>query len=179
MNAVEKQLPQLKSLRMSGILDTLQVRNQQAIEEKLSYVEFLALVLGDEFQRRESKKLQARLRKANFQGDRTIENFNFEVPNLKLNRAQIFDLATCIFIEQKVNALVVGPTGVGKSHISQALGHEACRRGFDVGQYQCRKLLDHLRAGRADGSYERRLQNLLRLDLLIIDDFGLKPLQTP
>lgn len=179
MNHVEKLLPQLKALRMSGILDTLQVRNQQAIEEHLSHLEFLALVLNDEYERRDVKKLQMRLRRANFRGDRTLENFNFEAPGLKLNRAQLYDVATCIFVEQKVNVLMVGPTGVGKSHLAQALGHMACRRGFDVAQYPCKKMLEYLRAGRADGSYDRRLQNLLRPALLIIDDFGLKPLQSP
>lgn len=179
MNAVEKLLPQLKSLRMSGILDTLQIRNHQAIEEKMSHLEFLALVLNDEYDRRESKKLQARLRRANFQGDHTLENYSLDVPNLQINRAQLYDLATCIFIEEKVNVLIVGPTGVGKSHVADALGHEACRRGFDVGRYSCKKLLEYLKAGRADSSYERRLQNLLRPDVLIIDDFGLKPLQPP
>jgi DNA replication protein DnaC len=161
MNPVEKLLPHLKALRMSGILDTLEVRNKQAVEERLSHLEFMALVLNDEFERREAKKLQARLRRSNCPGDRTLENFNFDTPNLKLNRAQIHDLATC------------------KSHLSDALGHTACRRGFDVVKYSCKKMLGYLRAGRADGSYDRRLQNLLRPAVLIVDDFGLKPLQPP
>src|SRR5208283_3510084 len=119
MNPIEKLVPQIKSLRMSGILDTLQVRNHQAVEEKLSHLEFLALILNDEYERRECKKLQMRIRRANFRGDRTLESFDFDVPNLKLNRGQIYDLATCIFIEEKANVLMVGPTGVGKSHLSQ------------------------------------------------------------
>lgn len=179
MNILESLRPQLKTLRMSGILDTLEVRNRQAIEEKLSHLEFLALVLNDEYERRETNKLQTRIRRANFRGDRTLETFDFEVPSLKLNRAQVYDLATCIFAEDKSNVLIVGPTGVGKTHLSQALGHMACRRGYDVVQYTCKKMLAHLRAGRADGSYERRLKALIRADVLIIDDFGLKPLQPP
>lgn len=175
----EKMVPQLKTLRLSGILDTLDVRNKQAVDQKLSYVEFLALVLQDEFERRENKKLRTRIRKANFRGERTLETFEFEVPSLKVNRSQVFDLATCIFVEERVNVLIVGPTGVGKSHVAQALGHQACRRGFDVITYDFNKLLAHLRAGRADGSYDRRLQALLRPDVLILDDFGLKPLASP
>lgn len=175
----DKFLPQLKALRMSGILDTLDVRIKQAIDQKLSHVEFLGLVLQDEYERRENKKLRSRLRKANFRGDRTLDNFKFDVPKLKVNRSQIFDLATCIFVEERVNVLIVGPTGVGKSHVAQALGHQACLRGFDVLTFDFNKLLGHLRAGRADGTYERRLQNLLRPDVLILDDFGLKPLSSP
>jgi DNA replication protein DnaC len=87
-------LPQLKTLRLSGILDSIEVRNHQAIEQKMSYIEFLALVLGDEHERRENKKLQQRMRKANYQGRRTLENYDFDAPKLKINRAQIFDLAT-------------------------------------------------------------------------------------
>lgn len=179
MNLIEKMLPQLKALRLSGILETLDVRNQQAIEQKLSHVEFLGLVLQDEHARRENKKLRLRLRRANFQGERTLENFHFDRPGLKLNRSQIFDIATCRFIEEKVNCLVVGPTGVGKSHIAQAIGHQACRHGFDVLTLAFSRMVGQLRAARADGSFERKLQNLLRPDLLILDDFGLKPLTSP
>ena len=80
MNAIEKLLPQLKSLRLSGILDTMEARSQQAIEQKLSHLDFL--VLNDEFERRENKKLHRRLRRANVQNDRTLENFRFDQPGL-------------------------------------------------------------------------------------------------
>ncbi len=179
MNPIEKLLPKLKALRLSGILDTIEVRKQQAVEEKLSHLEFLALVLNDEFERRENKKLQRRLRKANFQPARTLENFKFDAPGLDINKAQLFDIATCLFIEERVNVLLVGPTGVGKSHLAQAIGHQACRKGHDVLFYPFYKAMAHLHRGRADGSYERRLQTLVRPALLILDDFGLKPLTPP
>jgi DNA replication protein DnaC len=172
-------LPQLKALRLSGILDTLEVRNQQAVQQKMSYLEFLGLVLHDEFERRENKKLRLRIRKANFQGDRTLETFDFNRPSLKINQGQLFDLATCRFIEEKVNCLIVGPTGVGKSHLASALGHKACRCGYDVLSMPFSRMVAQLRAGRADGSYDRKLQNFLRPNLLILDDFGLKPMVPP
>lgn len=179
MNPVQKILLQLKALRLSGILETLDVRNQQAVEQQLSFLEFLVLVLLDEYERRENKKLQLRLRKANFQGERTLENFRFDQPTLRLNKPQLFDIATGKFVEERVNVLMVGPTGVGKSHLAQAIGHHACRRGYDVMFCSFHKMLGQLRAGRADNTYDRRLQNLLRPDLLILDDFGLKPLLPP
>lgn len=179
MNPIERLIPQLKALRMSGILDTVEVRNQQAVEQKMSHLEFLALVLNDEFERRQNKKLELRLRRANFRGEKTLENFNFEASGLKLNAGQIYDLATCRFIEEKVSVLIVGPTGTGKSHIAQALGHHACRRGFDVVTHSCDKLFKSLRAARADGTRDRKLQALLRPHLVILDDFGLKPLTPP
>lgn len=91
----------------------------------------------------------------------------------------MLDLATCAYIAEQRNVLICGPTGVGKSHLAQALGHEACRRGYDVLFVSTHKMLAHLNGGRADGSYERRFQSYLRPDLLILDDFGLKPLSPP
>ncbi len=179
MNPIEKLLPKLKSLRMSGILDTVELRNQQAVEQKMSHFEFLALVLNDEFERRQNKKLRHRLRRANFRGDKTLENFNFDAPDLKLNAQQIYDLATCRFLDERVNCLIVGPTGTGKSHIAQAVGHHACRRGYDVVMQSCDKLFKSLRAARADGTRDKKLQSLLRPHLLILDDLGLKPLAPP
>ena len=179
MTVMDQMRPQLKTLRLSGILDTLDVRNQQAVQQKMSYLEFLSLVLHDEFERRENKKLRLRIRKANFQGGKTLETFDFNRLNLKINQGQLFDLATCRFIEEKVNCLIVGPTGVGKSHLASALGHRACRCGYDVLAMPFSRMVAHLRAGRADGTYDRKLQNLLRPHLLILDDFGLKPMAPP
>ncbi len=96
-----------------------------------------------------------------------------------LNRQQILALASCEFVRQKRNLLICGSTGVGKSHLAQALGQEAARQGLDGLFLNTQKMLQHLHGGRADGSWERRLSLYLRLDLLILDEFGLKPLQPP
>jgi DNA replication protein DnaC len=168
----------LKQLRLSGILDSLESRNRQAIEEKLAYSQFLALLIQDEVARREHKKLQLRLRRAAFRNHKSLEEFDFAF-NPSINRAQIMELATCRFIEEKASVLIAGPTGTGKSHIAQALGHEAIRRGFDVLFSTQSKLLGQLHAARATNAYERRFASLAKVELLIIDDFGLKPLQAP
>lgn len=123
--------PQLKRLRLSGILETLEVRNQQAIQEKLSYIEFLSRLIQDEVERRVQKQLQLRLRRAGFRGDKTLEGFDFTF-NPTISRQQVLDLAACTYVARHRNVLICGPTGVGKSHLAQALGHEACRRGYDV-----------------------------------------------
>lgn len=171
-------VPKLKSLRLSGILETLDVRHRQAIEEKLSYVDFLERLLEDEVERRSQKQLRLRLRRASFDIEKTLEGFDFGF-NPTINRQLIFDLATCHFVERHENVLIQGPAGVGKSHLAQALGHEACRRGYDVIFANASRLLAHLHGGRADGTYERRLLSYTRPDLLIIDDFGLKALPAP
>ncbi|MFC5546063.1 IS21-like element helper ATPase IstB [Marinobacter koreensis] len=170
--------PLLKQLRLSGILDSLETRNRQAIEHKLAYPEFLALLIQDEVARREQKKLATRLRRANFRSQKTLEQFDFDF-NPKLNRALIQELATGRFIEERVAVLIAGPCGTGKSHLAQALGHSAARQGHDVLFTTQSQLLGNLHAARATDTFERRFQAIARVPLLIIDDFGLKPLRSP
>jgi len=110
-----------------------------------------------------------RMRRANFRSQKTLEGFDFDrLPGL--NRAAIHDLATCRFIDEKVAVLIAGPCGTGKSHLAQALGHAAARQGHDVLFSTQSQLLASLRSAAAVGT---------KLPLLIIDDFGLKPLRSP
>ena len=177
-NPIPELTPQLKALRLSGILDSLESRNRQAIQGKLAYTEFLAMLIGDEVARRENKKFSMRLRRAQFRTTKTLEQFEFErLP--KLNRALIHDLATGRYLQEKAPVLIVGPSGIGKSHLAQALGHCAVRQGVDVVFTSCAAPTQSLNAARATGVYDRKLATLSRVGLLIIDDFGLKPLRAP
>lgn len=171
-------VPALRQLRLSGILETLDVRNRQAIDEHWSYGEFLARLLEDEVERRAQRQLGLRIRRAALNTTKTLEGFDFQF-NATINRQQVLDLASCDYIRHKRNVLICGPAGVGKTHLAQALAHEACRQGFDVLFADTHKMLRHINGGRADGSLDRRLQVYLRPDLLVLDDFGLKPLQPP
>lgn len=170
--------PMLRTLRISGLLETLEVRNRQAVEGRLAYGEFLVLLLQDEVERRAQAALRLRLRRGTFDPGKTLEAFDFGF-NPKLNKAQLFDLATCQFLERHENILMYGPTGVGKSHLAQALAHEACRRGHEVCFVSTAKMLTHLAGGRADGTLAHRFTRYLRPALLVLDDFGLKPLRAP
>lgn len=171
-------IPKLKALRLSGILDTLDVRTQQAVAEQWTYGDFLERLLEDEVERRGQKQLGLRLRRATLNTAKTLETFDFSF-NPGLPRPKVYDLATGHYIRDKRNVLLCGPTGVGKSHLAHALAQEACRRGFDVVFSDAHKLLRHLHAGRADGTYDKRLAVYTRADLLVIDDFGLKPMPAP
>ncbi len=178
MEVKQHLIPQLKHLRLSGILDTLDVRSRQALEEHWTYAEFLERLLEDEVERRQQKQLALRVRRAALASDKTIETFDFTF-NPGIPRQRVYDLATCQFIHEKRNVLICGPTGVGKTHLAHALAHAACRSGFDVVFTPAHAMLRHLHAGRADDTYDKRLAGYLRPDLLVIDDFGLKPLVSP
>jgi len=176
MSTIDDLVPILKRLRMSAVMDTLQMRQRQAVEDELSYEEFLYRLLNDEVERREAKQLQSRFRKASFEHNKTLEDFDFAF-NPQIPKNKVFDLATCNFVDKKRNALLIGKAGVGKSHIAQAIGHRACIAGHSTLYTTATKMMRRLRASRADDSYERVLGHFLNPNLLIIDDLGLTPLQ--
>jgi DNA replication protein DnaC len=163
----------LRTLKLSGMLDTLQARLAQAHAGELGHLEFLQVLCEDEIARRHAKALRERVRRARFEEPTTLEGLDFSF-NPKLPVALIRDLATCRFLEFGESVLLYGPVGVGKTHIAQALGHVACRRGHSVSFAKTHRLLAELAGGHADGTWEARQRRLVRVDLLILDDFGLR-----
>ncbi len=168
----------LKQLRLSHMAESLPRCNREAIESKLAYPEFLSLLLQSEMLGRTNHKLVARMKRANIRSDKTIENFDFTF-NPKINRAHIQELASCRFIAEKTPILMVGPCGTGKSHLAHALAHCAIRQEIDVLCLSQNKLFSDLQAARASGRYDKKIAELSKVALLIIDDFGLRPLRTP
>ncbi|MGE5333380.1 MAG: IS21-like element helper ATPase IstB [Nitrososphaerota archaeon] len=175
MSVSQQLAPALKQLRLSGILETLEVRNQQAIGEQWTYLEFLTRLAQDEVERRAHKQLDLRVRRGGIATTKTLETFDFSF-NPTISRQQLYDLATCAFVRERRNVLICGQTGVGKSHLAQALAHEAARQGFDILFTSAHQMLQSLHAARADGSVDRRLASYLKPQVLVLDDFGLKPL---
>lgn len=175
MSTTDNLIPLLKKLRLSGVLQSLDLRTRQAVDDDLAHGEFLFRLLSDEVERRDSKQLDVRLRRANFERPCSIEDFDFHF-NAKIPKSKIVDLATCAFVERKENVLLVGRTGVGKSHIAQALGQRACRAGHQAIYVSANEMLAQLRAARADNSLDRRLLRFTSPDLLVVDDLGLRPL---
>lgn len=168
-------LPKLRELRLSGILQTLDLRAAQATERQLSPLEFLALLLDDELERRGQERMARRLAFSGCDHQKTLAKFDFlAAPGV--NRTLIQDLATCAFITRHENLLLCGPTGVGKSHLANAIAIEALKREFKVLTRPTHRLLADLHAARANGTHNRMFAKLLNCDLIVLDDFGLQAL---
>jgi len=174
MNTQHQLAAQLRILKLGGFLESLDVRLKQAREEEIPHLEFLQRMVQDEIERREAKRLANRLLSACFEEEKTFEGFDFSF-NPKIKKSNISDLSTCLFVEKKEHVLIYGSVGVGKTHIAQALGHQACRKGYEVLYAKTTKMLRGLFASRADHSWEKRIRRYLRPDVLILDDFGLSP----
>lgn len=167
--------PKLRELKLSGILQTLELRAAQAVERQLSPVEFLALLLDDELERRNQERLGRRLAHSGCDSLKTLAKFDFlAAPGV--NRILIQDLATCAFIPRHENLLLCGPSGVGKSHLANAIAIEALKRNFKVLSRPTHRLLTDLHAARANGTHTRMFGRLLGCELIVLDDFGLQAL---
>jgi DNA replication protein DnaC len=168
-------VPKLRQLKMSGMAVTLEVRASEAVQQQLSPVEFLALLLDDELERRNQRRLARRLAQSGCDDQKTFARFDFAAAP-GINRSFLQDLATCTFISRHENLLICGPTGVGKSHVANALAIEALKRDMHVSFRRTPRLLADLHAARANGTHAHLWARALNVDLLVLDDFGLQAL---
>jgi DNA replication protein DnaC len=164
-----------RKLRLSGLLNTLEMRLTEAATHQLSHEQFLALCFQDELNIREQRLIGRRKKAAAFRETRTLEDFDWSF-NTSVKRHQIYELAAGHFIRQHRDVLFVGPPGVGKSHLAQAIGQSAIRAGFYVLYRSIFDLVRELLAEQTPTQENRLLSKYLKPDLLIIDDMGLKQL---
>jgi len=165
----------LRQLRLSGLLEALEVRLQEAAGNNLTHAEFLELIMQDELNIRNQRLIKRRVQGAAFREIKTLDDFDFSF-NPSIKRKQIYDLATGQFIRQAQDVLLIGPPGVGKSHLAQALGYQAIKGGFVVLYRSVFDLVRDLRQDEALAGENNSLTRYLRPDLLIVDDMGLKQL---
>lgn len=168
-------LSKLKDLKLSGIVKSLDVRNEEALKSSLSYMEFIELLIGDEVLNRQTNSSNKRLQKARFPQHKTLEEYNFSCQP-SINKRFIYNLATCEFIRKKENIAFIGRPGTGKSHLSVALGIKAIAQGYNVLFTTVNEMLENLYISRADNSFNQRLKFYTTPDLLILDELGLKKL---
>jgi DNA replication protein DnaC len=166
----------LRTLRLSGMAESLESRIVQAQSDKTAHVDFLSVLVNDELLRRQDRLLVRRVKQAAFrEHDKTLDSFDFDF-NKKMDRHLVFELATGRFINQHEDVVFLGPPGAGKSHLAQALGHAAINQGHKVIYREAHVLLEELADATLDGTRKDFLGQLEVVPLLIIDDLGMRKL---
>jgi DNA replication protein DnaC len=171
----QETLEKIKRLKLSGMARAYQTSLENNILSNLSADELITMLVESEWDDRQNRNIERRLRNAKFRYQSSIENIDYESER-NLDRNQMMRFAECTYIRKQENILITGSTGIGKSHIATALGHQACTQGFKVYYANMAKLFSRLKMGKADGSYMREISRIERQDLLILDDFGLLPI---
>ncbi|RLD76772.1 MAG: ATP-binding protein [Bacteroidetes bacterium] len=168
---LEKNLEQMNLMKFYG----MSTAYQAAIHGKQSFTndELVSMLIQAEWEDRESRKIRRHLKAARFRYHAAIEEITYG-SDRNLDKTIMTRLTDCSFIKRSENILICGPTGVGKSFISSALGNQACHQGFKVLYFNTQKLFTRLRMSKADGSYMREINRIEKMDLLILDDFGLQ-----
>jgi DNA replication protein DnaC len=165
----------LRKLRLSGLLESLEVRLHEAQSHQLNHLEFLELIVQDELAVRADRKRARRVKAAGFRELKTLEDFDWSF-NPSVPKKLIFDLATCRYLQEARDVLWLGPPGVGKSFLVQALGYQAIRAGHHVLYRSIFDLVHDFAQDEALGGVDKVLARYLKPDLLIIDDMGMKHL---
>ncbi len=167
----------IKKLKLHGMSRVYQTSLENNSLSQLSADELLKMLVEAEWDDRLNRNIARRLHNAKFRYQSSIENIDFRLER-NLDRNQVMRFAECTFIKKHENILITGSTGIGKSHLATALGHQACTMGLKVYYANMAKLFSKLKMGKADGSHSREISRIERHDLLILDDFGLLPMDS-
>jgi len=170
-------LNKMSHMKLHGMLRSYQAMLDSNQHHDLTHDELINILIQSEWEDRENKKIGMHLRLAKFRYGATIEEINF-TSNRGLDKTQLLRLAEMSFINKGENILITGATGVGKSYLSSALGHQACQSGYKTLYFNTQKLFSRLKMLKADGSYTKEISRMEKYDLLILDDFGLAPLDS-
>ncbi len=164
-----------RQLRLSGLLNSLELRLEEARTHQLPHEQFLELIFQDELNVRQQRAIDKRTKAAGFRDQKTLDDFDWTF-NPAIKRQQIYDLASGQFIRQRRDVLMIGPPGLGKSHLVQAIGYHLIKAGFMVLYRSIFDLVRELQADQSPAQLDRTLDRYLKPDLLQIDDMGLKVL---
>lgn len=167
-------LTKMKQMKFLGMARAFQTSIETGNAQKLTADELVAFLINSEMDDRHNRAIDRRIKQARFRYKADIENVLFE-NDRNLDKNQIMRFADCTFIEKRENILITGLTGIGKSYIASAIGQQACVLGYKVFYTNTAKLFARLKMTKADGSYLKEISRIERMDLLILDDFGLQP----
>ncbi|ECX5674569.1 ATP-binding protein [Salmonella enterica] len=170
-------MKQLSDLKLTGMVSALAIQMEQpGTYEDLSFKERLALLVSRESLERDQRKQKRLLQKARLRLEASVHDIDYQ-PARNLERSRIAQLSQSEWVLRGQNLLITGPCGCGKTYVGCALGNNACHQGYSVQYWRLSRLLGELIHGRADGSYRKQLSQLSKIQLLILDDWGLEPLQ--
>lgn len=170
-------LNKMSDLKLHGMLRSYQSMLDNKHHHDLSHDELINILIQCEWEDRENKRINRHTRLAHFRYTANIEELNFTASR-GLDKTQILRLADGSFIDKKENILITGATGVGKSYLASAFGHQACQLGYRTLYFNTQKLFTKLKMMKADNSYSREMNKIEKHDVLILDDFGLQQLDT-
>lgn len=165
-------LEKIQNLRLHGMLKALQEQQKHPDIEDLGFMERLGLLIDRELTERENAKLKTRLSKAKLKQTAAMEDIDYKKPR-GLDKSLLLQLSSCNWIKEHHNVLIVGPTGTGKTYLACALAHKACLEGYTANYVRLPRILPELTIAKGDGSYSKRMHELAKADVLILDDWGL------
>ncbi len=171
----EQTLEKMRTMKLYGMVRNFRTSLESPNREKYTPDEFIAMLIDAEWDDRYNRKLSRSVKNAKFRYKAAVEQINFDDQRLAIKN-QVLRLADCAFIDKKENVLITGSTGVGKSYIASAIGHQACSMAYKVLYEHSSKLFARLKSSKADGTYLKEITRIEKQDLLIIDDFGIQPL---
>lgn len=169
-------LQKLEEMRLKGFARVYRDILDTGKGKDFTSEEIIDHLVQAEWDDRYNRRLQRLINQAKFRYQANLEQMDY-TPKRELDKGQILRISSCDWINKKQNIIITGYTGVGKSYLASALGHQACQLGFRVYYRNCSKLFDELKIAKADGSYIKEINKIEKYDLLILDDFGLKPLE--
>jgi DNA replication protein DnaC len=174
----EQTIEKMKTMKLHGMVRCFRTSLENPARAEFTPDEFISMMVESEWDERYNRKLDRSLKNARFRYKAAIEQINFKTER-QLDRNYLLRLADCAFIDKRENVIITGSTGIGKSYIASALGHQACSQGYKVMYEHSTKLFARLKMCKADGSYLKEITRMEKQDLLIIDDFGIQPLDAP
>lgn len=167
-------IEKMKSMRLQGMAQTYYSNLENKLYQDYTLDQYIALLVDQEWEFRQNKKMQNLLRSAKFRTSATLKNIDFTA-NRNLDKNSFERLATLGFLDKKENLIITGATGTGKSYLAQALGHQACLCLFKTKYFTTMQLMDEINLAKLQGTYHKLIRSIQRTELLILDDFGLQP----